>query len=411
MDHERESELKKFFLLILLSFTFTHLSWAQDDIESEVEEAEGPAVESEAEAPKVELKPADEKTLEAKKEIENTLPDDEDTEEEKIEKEIKEAESPAPSFESEPPKKAAQEPTKKEPVKTQAAEPQKAKELPKKQIVKEAEPKVTWERERETVSTDPNANRYPKDVPAFKKPPGPKEGGVVRVPHPDAARGLVRINRDGSYQYRTKSIGKSKAASLRITSMTPPKISSASGAITYESMYGTSALTGVLFDYEWQPFTGFGRLGMQAGIGFATTKAQGSFNSPNAAVGDTKVTQARETYTLYILPVSAFLSYRFEYVRRQWIVPFINGGGTYYGMYESRDDNKQNTFAGAAAVGGGGGVHISISRLDSSRSFILAEEYGIADMWFTLEARAMQGLSKETDFTGQSINAGVTVDF
>jgi hypothetical protein len=32
-------------------------------------------------------------------------------------------------------------------------------------------------------------------------------------------------------------------------------------------------------------------------------------------------------------------------------------------------------------------------------------------MWFVLEAKAMQGLSDDTDFTNQQISAGISVDF
>lgn len=267
--------------------------------------------------------------------------------------------------------------------------------------------KVLKRKQTETeVSSDRNLDRFPKTEPYFKKPPGPKQGGSIRVEHPSAAKGLLRINKDGSYQYRTPLKEKSKSSSFRFGTMTPPNVKAANAGITFESMYGSNNVFAIDFDYTWQPFRGFGALGLKLGTGFATVSGSGTFKT---ARPDSSTPQ--ETYNLFIVPLSAFLEYRFEYVRRQWVVPFVSGGGTYYGLAEVRNDGQTPQFAGAPAVGGGGGLLFSISRLDPAGSFNLTQEYGIADMWFVVEARAMQGLSEDTDFTNQSISAGISVDF
>ncbi|MFN7825596.1 MAG: hypothetical protein ACK5P6_09565 [Pseudobdellovibrionaceae bacterium] len=235
-----------------------------------------------------------------------------------------------------------------------------------------------------------------------KLPPAPPRGGVLKVPHPGAAKGLMRIEKDGTYQYRVPLREKTKSSSFRFTSMTPPEISGGNG-ITFESMYGESNVFGFNYDYEWQLRTRFGAFGGQLGTGIATGRGSGTFVRDNS--------KAREAYNLYIVPLSAFVIYRFEYVRRQWVVPYVLGGGTYYGLAESRDDGKSPQFAGAAAVGGGGGLLFSITAFDAQSAFRLGEEYGIADMYVNLEARAMQGLNKDIDFTSQAISLGVTVDF
>ena len=80
-------------------------------------------------------------------------------------------------------------------------------------------------------------------------------------------------------------------------------------------------------------------------------------------------------------------------------------------MAEVRNDGKAPVFAGSPAAGGGGGVLISISRWETGGSFKLSEEYGIADMWLMVQARAMQGLNTATDFTNQTLDVGIAVDF
>lgn len=239
-----------------------------------------------------------------------------------------------------------------------------------------------------------------KSVPQFIKPPGPKQGGVLKVPHPNATKGLLKIKKDGSYQYKVNLRPKNQSSSLRVGFMTPPKIDA--GSRSYKDFYGENNLNALNFEYEWQPFQDFGRLGLNLGTGLANAKGSGYFKRDSA--------RSEEGYSLYIIPLSAFLTYRFEYMRRQWVVPYINGGGSLYGLVELRDDNKKSTALGSAA-GGGGGLLFSISALDQQAAFILDREYGIADLYFTLEARAMQGASKEIDFTHQSINGGITVDF
>lgn len=224
----------------------------------------------------------------------------------------------------------------------------------------------------------------------------------MRAIHPDAGKGLLRINKDGSYQYKTPLRPKSQAMSMRVMSMSPPTISGPNGA-TFKSIYGNGTLYSLAVDYEWDPFKSFGALGVQLGTGLATAHGNGvlaEYQQPS-----------QETYNLFIVPLSAYAIYRFEYVRRQWVVPFVNGGITYYGMAEKRDDNKPVKFAGAPALGGGGGVHLSISRLDAARAFTLDREYGVADMWFTIEGRVVKGLYASTDFSSEMVSLGITVDF
>ncbi len=282
----------------------------------------------------------------------------------------------------------------------------------------------TWAQDNETPPDEPPYNnsavaptqigsnkldqaQIPKDNDRqFVKPPGPPEGGVLRVPHPGAAQGLSRVNADGSYQYKISKKPKSQSSSLRLGVLTPPNISGATtstGSKSFSDFYGKGGLVGLNFDYEWQPYTKFGRLGFVLGTGFSTARGTGYFKKNGS--------KAEEVYNIYIVPVSAYVNYRFEYARRQWAVPFVKAGATYFGLVEARDDNKTPSLAAAPAVGGGGGFHFSITALDQQEAFILDREYGIADMYLTLEAQVLQGLSSDIDFTTQMINLGITVDF
>lgn len=233
----------------------------------------------------------------------------------------------------------------------------------------------------------------------FTRPKGPPGGGKFKIEHPGAAQGLISIDKEG-YQYKNPQLPKSQAASFRFGSMTAPKMSSTQG-IAFTDMYPGN-LIGAFGEYEWDPFRGFGALGLQFGSGIIFARGNGRFG--------TGVT-AQEVYSLFIVPVSLFAVYRFEYARRQWFVPFVNGGGTYFAMGETRDDNASTHFAGAPAVAAGGGIHFNMTRWAPRSSFVLGKEYGIADIWLTLEYRATIGLKSDLDFTNQTASAGFTVDF
>lgn len=258
------------------------------------------------------------------------------------------------------------------------------------------------------VSESRKVNRFPQPDPLFQKPPGPVQGGTVEVPHPRAAEGLIRINKDGSYQYRTKVKDRSKSSSFKVGMMTPPEIDSGNAAITFKSMYGSRDVGALWFDYEWEPFSSSKNIGIKLGTGFATATGQGFFKK--TATGRTQ-SRSEEKYTLFMVPASVFLNYRFEYSKKQWFVPYVTGGASFFGLGEFRNDNTEPSFAGAGAAGGGGGVLIPLSRLDDHNAFTLSEEYGIADMWLALEYMAMQGLSEDIDFTHQQVNLGIQVDF
>lgn len=248
----------------------------------------------------------------------------------------------------------------------------------------------------------PSLDPIPEAPRGFVRPEGPKQGGSIMVPHPGAAKGLIRINKDGSYQYKTLEKDKNQALSFRVSSTTPPRIKAANG-VGFTDIYGKSSLTGIIGDYEWQPFRGFGALGLQLGSGLIMARGNGRFAD---------LVVAREAYDLFVIPLSAFLVYRFEYMRRQWFVPFVNGGGTMYGLIEKRDDSKPAQFATAQALGFGGGLHISISRWDPQGAFVMQKEYGVADLWLTLEARITQGIPRQdVDFSNQTASLGITVDY
>lgn len=231
----------------------------------------------------------------------------------------------------------------------------------------------------------------------------PNKKGIQLLHHPDAKKGLIRIEQDGTYVYKVKMKKANETGTFRLGMMDPPKIIAADGIHDFSSMYGSEGLFTLMMEYEWQPFSKFGKLGLQLGVGFATAEGKGFFvNDP--------VSVPQESYTFFAVPMNIGLIYRFEYFDRQWVAPYVSGGGSYIGVAELRDDNK-NSFTGTPAAYGAGGIMFNISALDRSLAFNLSNEYGVANLWLVGEYRYLQAFSEDLDFSGGVMSLGIGADF
>jgi hypothetical protein len=120
------------------------------------------------------------------------------------------------------------------------------------------------------------------------------KGGVEYIHHPQAAKGLLRIEKDGTYVYRTKEDTSYKTSgSFRIGAMDAPKIKSSDEKTTFEMMYKGPTVPMLAFDYEWQPWDSLRNVAIQAGLGIMTAGGNGRFTktatsgTPTAATSRT----------------------------------------------------------------------------------------------------------------------------
>lgn len=226
--------------------------------------------------------------------------------------------------------------------------------------------------------------------------------GVKLIKHPDAKHGLIRIEQDGTYVYKVKTKVKDQSGTVRLGFMDPPTITSADGTTDFKGMYGSDAVPTLLFDYEWQPFSQYGKLGVQGGFGFAISNGNGHFLRDG--------TPAQEKYTFVMVPVNLGVIYRLEYFKRQWIAPYISGGGTYIAVAEMRDDGKNN-FTGTPAAYGAGGLMFNLTAFDKSMAYNLDSEYGVGNLWLVAEYRYQKAFSEDLGFDGGIMSLGISADF
>lgn len=270
-----------------------------------------------------------------------------------------------------------------------------------------------WAQQESAPNEPPytNANEY--DSPAVVEAPNadpalPPEkqarthrASVEYIQHPEAKNGLRLIDSDGSYYYAPKKFSKKEQSStIRVGSIQPPHIDSPGAS--FSTMYGSGNPTMLLYDYEWQPLQAFGRLGVQAGFGYFSAQGAGRFADGTAA---------REHYTFHALPLNLGVIYRLEFMERQWIAPYVAGGASYFALAETRDDDRAPHFVGTPTFYGAGGLMFNISAFDQVTAFTLDSQYGIADMWLTVEARQIQSTNLDLDFTGLMVSVGISADY
>ncbi|MDG0817054.1 hypothetical protein [Bdellovibrio svalbardensis] len=236
------------------------------------------------------------------------------------------------------------------------------------------------------------------------------KGGVEYIHHPQAAKGLLVIEKDGTYVYKTKDSGAyNKTGTFRIGTMDAPTIVSKDGTTNFVTMYHGSPVPIFMFDFEWQPFTSFGRLGVQAGVGFLIEQGRGRFACDNC--GTLNGTESKEKYTFIAVPLNLGGIYRLEWTSHQWLAPYISGGGTYIPVAEVRDDNTAPKAVGTPGVYGAGGMMFNVSAFDRNTAFTLRNEYGISNLWLTAEYRYLKTFNEDLDFTSNIITLGIGVDY
>lgn len=227
-----------------------------------------------------------------------------------------------------------------------------------------------------------------------------------KIKHPGAKDGLYLIDEDGNYHYKvpTKS-QKDYTTYFRFVSQSAPEVTTVVGGqeLNYSDFYGSANLIGLDFIYEWQPLKKWGKAGFQLGGGLSLANGRGYFNS-----GDSR--EPLETYTLFSIPLFGGVIYRFEFVNRQWVVPYVSGGLVYNGFVEYRDDGE-NTIVGTPAGYGAGGLLVNLTAFNKRLAFIMDREYGYSSLWLTFEYRLNQGFNEELDISSDQFSLGIGLDY
>ena len=227
---------------------------------------------------------------------------------------------------------------------------------------------------------------------------------VLNIEHPESAKGLQSISKEKVYQYKLKERNATQSSTLAFNASSSWNFSTDlpnGNSVKYTDVYSSSTFISLSGCYEWFLSRKYGGISLVFESGIGTAQGHAVFEDG---------TSAKETFQFVMIPVTPLLKYRFQFRRHQWVAPYVEVGGTYVGMLELRSDSKKSV-AGSEAFGGGGGLMFNISRFNAESSFLLNQDYGIADFWLILGARQWVGVKKSLDLTNTLITAGIAVDY
>jgi hypothetical protein len=230
------------------------------------------------------------------------------------------------------------------------------------------------------------------------------------IEHPNAEKGLIRIDKDRVYHYKVKQSEQKNAASLRFAVYEPTNLANPNdSALDFDSIYEVTDIPMLLYDQEWQFFQKFGKLGWKVGGGFYLAQGTGVFENPNPGGED-----PQESFTFMVFPLNLGLVYRAHFWDGQWIIPYAEGGVDAFCFAEIRDDDNNPPLG--AALGASPAMHFSVGGSiplgRKASSFLdLDREYGINAMYISFEYRSYIALSEKYDFSGDAMNGGITVEF
>lgn len=236
------------------------------------------------------------------------------------------------------------------------------------------------------------------------------------VEHPGAAEGLIRIKKDGTYIYDLKRKLRNQSGHLRVGQANQPNITidieqrDASGNpsgtknFKFDDFYEGASKLILGYDYEWFPFIEHGKLGLQGGFSAMMASGHGRLVAvPNDA--------SEEKFTFVTVPFTLGAVYRLELKDKQLLAPYVSGGGTYLLLSEKREDKSNPHFAGGFGFYGSGGMMINLGFIDPESSLTLDSEYGISNMWLSLEFKVVEVQASAFGFSNQYFNAGLSFDF
>ena len=160
----------------------------------------------------------------------------------------------------------------------------------------------------------------------------------------------------------------------------------------FQTQYGSQNGAWVEVSAEVQPFTSMGVLGVRAtsGVHYISGTGTSSSNFMN-------------------VPIHVGLAYHFKYFRHQLFVPFVEGGGSYYFLRQSKNNSYSRTREGYY---GSGGLQLNLNYIEKRVAERFDLNYGVNNTYFTAEYRYISTPNAGVlDLTGGFLMGGFMMEF
>ena len=229
-----------------------------------------------------------------------------------------------------------------------------------------------------------------------------------KAKHAGAAQGLIRIDKNGHYIYKTDVSNTHQSGHLKFGAPGNPEITTeivdTGYQITFDDVYPDASAFALEFDYEYYLLKRGGKIGAHLGVGMQVAQGKGRLvSNPNQ--------ESFESFTFFTLPVNLGLVYRFEYTDRQVFVPYVVGGGTMIVLAEKREDrSKINAIAGFGFFTVAGGL-LNLTAFDRDMASELSAEYDIKNLWLSAEFKYINVTNDAFTYDSGYAQAGFGFDF
>lgn len=269
--------------------------------------------------------------------------------------------------------------------------------------------------EEPLYSSDELFEDIPESKP-IKEDPVPlirqKNADVVRknnrrryIEHPNAAKGLIRIDKDRVYYYKPEQSEKKFSVSVMGGVYDPTELSNPETGYTFSETYSNSSFPMLLLNFEKPFFKNFESLKYYLGGGFYFAEGNGQYDTDNPPPET-----PQEEFMLFVFPLSFGINYYLHIWDNQWLIPYGGGGVTGFLFGERRDDDLNPDLGakwGLSPAGHfQGGVALRLGR--GPRAFVdLDREYGINSMWLTFEYKNYVAFNEDFDFSSEFIGGGL----
>tara|TARA_Y100000780_G_scaffold226633_2_gene240842 strand:- start:4468 stop:5349 length:882 start_codon:yes stop_codon:yes gene_type:complete len=226
----------------------------------------------------------------------------------------------------------------------------------------------------------------------------------LKVRHPEAKNGLIKILADGTYIYKKEESKIEGYSGFKLGTQVFDNLQNNTTNQSYSDVYKTTY--SLFVDFETPVFGQEGNLKWNYGLNLTYATGTGFYASG---------TQAYEDYSLIMLPIYGGFTYHFQYFgETQAFIPYVSLGIDAYFIYESRDDGESvKTYTGGAHANAGIRFLVDSWMGDTDD---LDEDFGINHTWLVLDYKYILGAENGQtgddviDITSQVVTLGFGFD-
>lgn len=243
------------------------------------------------------------------------------------------------------------------------------------------------------------SDRFSKD----EKKTTNKDGRYIY--HPNQDKGLFKINKNDEYIYKYDRTELHGFLHIKFGSYNFENFPSDVEGVQFEDFYDSNSAFALFLEYDWPVFKKMQSLTLNFSGGLSYNRGRGQF------VDTSITTPVQERYTLWFLPMGVGLTYKLKFISNQIFLPYVNGSLNYNLLLEYREGLEAFKYLGIFGAHFAGGVSINLGWFERLTALQLDQEFGINNVYLTLEGRQVVSFEEDNDITGFVFLGGLSFEY